>query len=307
LKEFKLEAFLFNDFVCAQSEEQMFKVLFTTCGLIFALCACQKVHLDSAATKDFQQSNIIGGEVLDASAESRASSVELVAIDKQGPLALCSGTLIAPNMVLTAAHCGVFAKEGKSILIGFGLNTTESYKHFRWTKAYRLHPKYDSSDLRNNNAYDLAILKFTGDLPTGFHARALPAKDFAINRAGSVEIVGYGMTLEEAHSTTGILRHAVIPASRILKQMSSRSGREVLNFPGAIILSQENTGICNGDSGGPLYQVNSDNSLTLLGVSSQVWNLESDTRACHHHAVFTDVRQQLSWVKTAMTELNNVN
>jgi hypothetical protein len=38
--------------------------------------------------------------------------------------------------------------------------------------------------------------------------------------------------------------------------------------PGSLVLPQNGTGICSGDSGGPLYQYEQENRLTLIDVAS---------------------------------------
>ena len=93
---------------------------------------------------------IVGGsEVTDA---SEATMKSTVALHLGG--SLCTGTLIGPNQILSAAHC---IKEGSQIQIGYGptgrvvsgLRVIMARKHPRWTRGPN----------------DVSIVIFEGTLP----------------------------------------------------------------------------------------------------------------------------------------------
>ncbi|RYZ69125.1 MAG: trypsin-like serine protease, partial [Proteobacteria bacterium] len=73
-------------------------------------------------SNNVRTSGIVGGMLVSESTEIRASTVLLMQIQSSGAVGgVCTGTLIAEDMVLTAAHC---APDQSQILIGFG-NTIE--------------------------------------------------------------------------------------------------------------------------------------------------------------------------------------
>ncbi|MBO9667416.1 MAG: trypsin-like serine protease, partial [Bdellovibrio sp.] len=66
----------------------------------------------------------------------------------------------------------------------------------------------------------------------------------------------------------------------------------------------QETGVCSGDSGGPLFAKVND-KVTMIGVTSMVMDNSdaAEKRSCHGISLFVDLRAQLKWVQDTIAEL----
>ncbi len=127
----------------------------------------------------------------------------------------CTGTLIAPGVVLSAAHCGA---GHKAWIDGVGtFNIVETV----------IHPDYVEGPWLN----DLALHFLDFDVYT------IDPAPLALPALGEAIVQGYGKTED---GTSGELREAVVTVDRFTTH------HKILTAPGP--------DACYGDSGGPLYQ-----------------------------------------------------
>ncbi|MFM6929231.1 MAG: S1 family peptidase [Bdellovibrio sp.] len=295
---------------------------FATLPLVFSLLiGCS--NSNTALTNVSEDSDhIVNGELVTTMTEARSSTVLLASIRKDNSAALCTGTLIADNLILAAAHCAPKATEKDTIiLIGFGLNFMESfgpdrkYPYYR-TNDVKVHEGYDATKKSVNNArHDLAIFKFKGTIPPEFKVRPLPTIDFKTSATDTLEMIGYGDT-SESTKDSGTLRQTKLPTDRITDFMHMKATDKDgvvdegdVPVPGAIIIKQPDTGVCTGDSGGPLYVKSAEGQWTYLGVTSMGLDvtpnaLSPEKKTCHGVSLFVDIREQLKWITDTAKELN---
>lgn len=255
---------------------------------------------------------IISGGTLNIGNPLSQSTVLVIHISGD-EMALCTGTLVDKNKVLTAAHCTSRSNADRT-LIAFSNNIECAAKAkkrtVRTVTAQEIHPSYtyySTGGHVENATNDLALLKFSGSLPEGYKVRPLPSKSYDTAKATELLMSGYGKTSESAEDS-GTLRYTSAAASRLSKSFTMKSTGANYSIDKTLVVQQPNNGVCSGDSGGPLYAKDANGILTLIGVTSMVADnnalKKEDVRACHGISLFVDVRAQLDWIEKSMSKLN---
>lgn len=255
----------------------------------------QEVPLNLGPSVSQQTREILGGSP--ATAAQLYSTVAVVS--PQGE-PFCTGTLIAPRVVVTAAHCVVDqdpvtdqvtaerAPQDINVVAGaLDAFSATAAQRFTVSSVVR-HPSFPggaSSDPQGVSRYeDIAILLLASDvgtLPTapvlaaGSVNATLPAETLVI-------LAGYG-TRSPGGQEGGVLYIAEAPFIR-------RSAHEFL------VGRNGTPDTCPGDSGGPVY-ARVGNGVALVGVTSR--SAADASAACGEGGVYTLVPAYESWLRTA--------
>lgn len=224
--------------------------------LLTALASCQPSPSSSKL-------NIIGGR--------KAGPGEfpfVVAVLRNG-IPFCSGTVIAPRFILSAAHC--FERLLKLEQIPLSelevFQGTDAHKSASGKvtsiKSIQLHPEFWASALSSN---DLALVETNEDL---FHSelpRIQPRDNDEwehLREGASVMIVGFGLT---NRTPTPRLSHDSEPVAGVkYKAKASVKGSR----GDELFVGDEHSDTCTGDSGGPALTRNIDSTWRLLAVTSR--------------------------------------
>ncbi|MBF5041622.1 trypsin-like serine protease [Aggregicoccus sp. 17bor-14] len=176
----------------------------------------------------------------------------------EAPVLLCSGALVAPDVVLTAAHClEVLGEDGQyEVFVGAQLLPTPQGRFLR-VKEVRVHPGY----VRATHARDVALLRLA--LPASEAPLALPEADEVPSAGLAVRALGFGDT-HSAEEPAGVRRQGAL-------QVASVTDADFLAGPAPSMS-------CTGDSGGPVLGSPRGREV-LLGVTS------SGDVACRSEAV----------------------
>ncbi len=156
----------------------------------------------------------------------------------------CTSTIIAPDLLLTAAHCENAIQAGVAI---FG-NYFKNGQQIR-IESYKVHGAYGGN--ANNQRVDVAVVKLSQNIPEGYYA--VPLFNGQLNQGEGVVLTGYGTTGSTKEAADGKLRKT--------------SAQFVGEDNGALFVKGNNTGVCSGDSGGPLF-VFRDNKTFVAGAAS---------------------------------------
>ncbi len=271
----------------------------TGCWLALALLSvaggCGTGGAREEATLGAAQQGILGGER--ASYADLRGTVALVEADSGFPY--CSGTLVAPDVVITAAHCAIVfdpdtgkitgLRDAASVLVVAGetaLNLADSSNAYPLSRI-SVHPNYlqgppEDPAEQFGGLHDIALLALTDEVD---ELTPVPVLDSAKARelltlGSELVIEGYGTSDQDGTQGGGILREAEVPLVRV--------GQD------EFIAGQSGTpDTCPGDSGGPVY-VERDGVLALVGVTSR--GLLSSSKPCGEGGIYTLVPAHLSFL-----------
>jgi len=158
----------------------------------------------------------------------------------------CTGTLVAPRYVLTAAHC---AREG--LTVHFGSPSRAAARRIA-VREVILHPGFT----RDPITHDLALLRLAYPPRTPSVPVATRAEAWDLVRSGTrARIAGWGTVRGE----TG--RPDLLHAATLQLAAVQVSGTH-------LALESPRGGPCGGDSGGPLLVTGQDGVTVLVGVAS---------------------------------------
>lgn len=208
---------------------------------------------------------------------------------------LCSGALVAPDLVLTAAHCVTDVAAYRVVAVDRGFRPVRL-----GVAGIALHPAFvPGTTPRTQPGIDLALLKLDRSLDAGFRPFDLREAG-RIGRGDGVELAGFGITGEGRASTARTLRRTTLVSLGTLKVAN-----DVIVVADAERLAETTgAGACRGDSGGPILRPTGA-GYQLLGIVS--WSsgaLETRVRsACGGFTAVTPVAEHLGWIASGAASL----
>lgn len=270
---------------------------------------------------------IIGGtDVAEGSALQR-SIVGIFDVERN---ALCTGSLLENNVVLTAAHCIgrvprnhviIFASDMISILTNNDIKF--ALAHLRPAVKTIVNPEWNDGQQGDKAWGDTALIKFEGPLPEGYAPAKLLAPN-SLTEGATVVVAGYGVNsdiveavdpkdhadfndkvksgeffceLSEDGKSTGKCFQETLSGEGHLRT-TELALVGAYNDTEVVFDQQHGKASCEGDSGGPAYlMVNGE--YHLFGVTSR------GGRGCNTFVVYSDVSSpKLSaWLATAKAQL----
>ncbi|MGH6834378.1 MAG: S1 family peptidase [Methylocella sp.] len=202
-------------------------------------------------------------------------------LDKRGGGAsFCTASVVAQDVVLTAAHCvsnlsstQVFFRGGKSHLVLFDIATIAVHPEFR--------PKIGRKHLIS---IDLALLRLAEPLPPAFKPVEL-TESAPVAIGQPFRIAGFGRADECVSGTSGVLRAGILvargPKSPVLVWLVDPDGTGL--------------GGCTGDSGAPVLAVGQP---ALVAVAIRANGTNGHSCGAMTEAVL--IGPQMPWVRKTL-------
>lgn len=202
----------------------------------------------------------------------------------------CTGTLIAPNVVLSAGHCSTVATR-----VFFGSDVGKKGTEIGVKKCVR-HPMYRKGGKEN----DLLVLVL--DKKASVKPRRI-ATAAAINAATEGRAVGFGSTNPNGDFGYGVKRQVDVPivspgcSGKVNGEADSVAygcDRLLEIVAGKQVLGRDS---CKGDSGGPFYVADGKKGWLLAGATSRATAGAVDT--CGDGGIYVRVDKYVSWIEKA--------
>ncbi|MGA0820450.1 MAG: trypsin-like serine protease [Ilumatobacteraceae bacterium] len=247
--------------------------------LALGLTSTSSATADTSVTDDHLQPMIIGG----VPAAAKWGSV-VVRIDIGG--ALCSGTLLGSEWVLTAGHC----IEDRAT-ISVGSTSVPSLVSLGGASGYA-HPYYSYNAFQL--IYDFGLYRL--DSPAAIDVASLPRiasyDDTASWAPGTtVQAIGWGITAPGGSVSPTMLSGTMQIVDKSNCSDLDLSLGNVFDASTAICTFATGVSSCNGDSGGPVV-------ASVGGVDTVVGVTSYGPVACNGHSVAAWTPSALTWIRS---------
>lgn len=197
--------------------------------------------------------------------------------------ASCTGVVLAPQVLLTAAHCVQPAADYAAVVF------EASGPRLLPVTRIALHPAFDPNSFETRRPTpDLALVRLAEPLPASARAARLSSEVALPQRRTAFTLAGFGVTRDGDGKSAGTLRTVNLPSigttGGIMIRLSDGSGGK---------------GGCTGDSGGPVY---------LDGVVAGIigWSTAAGgARGCGGVTGATLVGPQRAWIDATARALQH--
>jgi len=204
----------------------------------------------------------------------------------------CSGAALAPDLVLTAAHC---------VLPGADYKVVEydaaRQPQLRDIARVIAHPKFNPAAAAAHRATaDVALLKLAAPL-AGIVPATLYGAGFTVAPGDAFTVVGTGVTLPGDGRSGGVARSARLIAT------GQPGTLQIRLFDPATRGDGPGLGACTGDSGGPVFGL-TDGRPAVIGVVSWATGAKNSA-GCGGLTGVTPLTLYLEWIRGTAKILRN--
>jgi hypothetical protein len=236
--------------------------------------------------------SIIGGVAIAARDPIASSTVALLSLEAEGA-SICTGSIIAEDLILTAAHClGPILRptliffsqnvEGKADHVTYA---TQSLRHFEYGEGYDRH--------RDEDMNDIGLIRFKGGLPLGYAPAQLltQAEAGALQDGNPITLAGFGREIGD------VRKHKGPNGAGVLRKVETTIFRAQHGDTEILTEQSRGKGACHGDSGGPAFVRAPNGQLKIFGVTSRGPAGAPDD--CSSFGIYTQTLAHLDFIEEA--------
>ncbi|MEZ4358856.1 MAG: serine protease [Kofleriaceae bacterium] len=244
----------------------------------WSVAIAASIRLAAAAPNGAPGADVVGGH------DAPAGKWPDVAAIYVGDIPLCSGVLVAPTVVLTAAHCNTSGI--RRVLVGAETLAAGNQGESIDVVGRFEYPEWDSS-------FDLLALTLAR--PSVKPPRAL-ASGWAgadVIDGAQVEVVGFGAINEDGNEYIDPLQEATMSITDAACVRADGCNPDI-RPNGELGAGGMGTDSCSGDSGGPLYITGSLGTF-VAGLTSRSY--DGATKACSQGGIYTRADKVADWIE----------
>jgi secreted trypsin-like serine protease len=194
----------------------------------------------------------------------------------------CTGSVIAPNLVLTVAHCVQPGADYKIVQYG-----ADKMPQLQDVKTVAIHPGFRMEAMLAHRATaDVALLRLTGSA-TGKVPALLGTPELPIAVGAKFTIAGVGVTVRGDGKSAGTIRSAALV-------VTGKPGTlQIRLVDPATMGARDGLCACTGDSGSPVFE-EQQGTATIIGLVS--WSTGANGSGCGGITGVTPLTLYRDWI-----------
>jgi len=211
----------------------------------------------------------------------------------------CGASLIAKDVILTAAHCqGIFQN---TVRIGQYRKFGSMGQGLQRNIVQRIpHPKYSDSDVN----YDYMVMKLNEAVTDDYTPIQLNGNGAVPMDEQILSVIGFGALNQQSQSTPARLQQVDVNyfSSSTCNGLSGYQGdvKDDTMFCAGVEGGGKDS--CQGDSGGPIFYQKQDGSYEQVGIVS--WGIGCAQR--NYPGVYSRISGELDWIQEQVCNISAI-